>query len=639
MSSIVTNVDDRARPGPAVIAIVGAGPRGTGVLERLLANLAVQPLSRPVVIHVIDPHPPGPGRVWRREQSSLLWLNSTAEDVTLFPDHTVTCEGPILRGPSLFEWAHASGRDADPLSFPTRHEGSDYLDFVFREVVSRVPDGVSIEVHADTAIALRTAEDGDAQLLFLASEQSPLRADAVVLTLGHLDARPSGDAAFTADFARRHGLAYLPPAYGGDVDLSAFEAEMDVVVRGFGLAFVDLLVLLTEGRGGRFDARPDDTLVYHPSGREPRLHVGSRRGVPYRCKPTYRLRGPRLQLPRFFAADAVAELLERHDRVDFLHDVWPRLAKEIAWAYYQELFAAHPHATRLPWSVFERRFARLDYGTPELDALVDEAVIDPDDRLDFAALDRPLAGLHFAAHQEFRDHLRAHVRRDIDRRSNPRFSADLGAFYGFLSLFEQLPRVLGSRKLGARSRIDGFDNWWFGFFSYFASGPPPRRLEELLALIDAGIVEPIGADMWVEADETAGRFRAGSPTTPDVVEALALIDARLPAPSVEHTEDALLRELAERGEVRELILRDDDGSPLPTGQLLVTPTDMRLVDRAGTPHPRRFAAGPHTTSRAPAFARPCTDAPVFRHNDALARAVVTLIAQRAADLVAVEKGH
>jgi hypothetical protein len=623
----------------AIVTIIGVGPRGTGVLERLLANVAAEPLGRPLEVHLVDPYPPGAGRVWRRDQSALLWLNSTAEDVTLFADDSVQLAGPHRAGPSFHEWVANHGDPVDALSFPSRHDGFAYLSWVYDEITRDLPPRVSIVVHTDRAVDITAdATDGTggaAQLVHLEVGSEPIRSDAVVITIGHLDAHPSDPERELADFARRHGGAYLPPAYGADVDLDAFAPGADVIVRGFGLAFVDLLVLLTEGRGGWFTERTDGSLRYHPSGREPRVVVGSRRGVPYRCKPTYRLQGPPLQLPRFFAPDAVTALLEHRDRIDFCADVWPLIAKEVLWGYYQELFAAHPDRTRLPWRDFEARFAPLAFGAAELDALVVEAVTDPADRLDLAGLDRPLAGVHFTDHLAFRAHLRAHVRADIDRRNDPSFSADLGAFLAFLSVFGQLPRVLGSRKLEPRSRIEGFDQWWFGFFSYYASGPPPARLEQLLALLDAGVVDAIGADMWVELDERTGCFRAGSPTTPQIVEAKGLIDARLPDPTMERTTDPLLFALWQRGEARELILHADDGTPLRTGQLLVTPHEMRVVDAEGQPHPRRYAAGPHTTARAPAFARPHTDAPVFRGNDALARA---LLAELREAVEAVEAG-
>ena len=57
-----------------------------------------------------------------------------------------------------------------------------------------------------------------------------------------------------------------------------------VIIRGLGLSFFDLMSRLTEGRGGQFQKAPDGLLVYHPSGREPHIFAGSRRGFPYRAK-------------------------------------------------------------------------------------------------------------------------------------------------------------------------------------------------------------------------------------------------------------------------------------------------------------------------------------------------------------------
>ena len=92
---------DRAQP--TVVAIIGAGPRGIGLVERLAENHAE--FGGELHIRLIDPHPAGPGRIWRFDQSPLLKLNSLAEDVTLFTDSSSTIEGPIVPGPSLAEWA------------------------------------------------------------------------------------------------------------------------------------------------------------------------------------------------------------------------------------------------------------------------------------------------------------------------------------------------------------------------------------------------------------------------------------------------------------------------------------------------------------------------------------------------------
>ncbi|HEX7202633.1 MAG TPA: FAD/NAD(P)-binding protein, partial [Arthrobacter sp.] len=48
---------------PAVV-FVGGGPRTAGVLDRIAANRR-EVFSGPLEIHVVEPHVPGSGRIWR----------------------------------------------------------------------------------------------------------------------------------------------------------------------------------------------------------------------------------------------------------------------------------------------------------------------------------------------------------------------------------------------------------------------------------------------------------------------------------------------------------------------------------------------------------------------------------------------
>ncbi len=636
------------------VAIIGAGPRGIEVLERIVANhiAAHDGGGDRLIVHLVDPYPPGGGKVWRHDQSPLLRLNSMACDVTLFTDDTVTCSGPICPGPSLAEWVAIVPRDeladdelrleADalvPITFPTRRLGGEYLAWAFRRVLADAAAAGTVRVveHAASAVDVVGAGDavGGTQRVEL-DDGGSFAADAVVMTLGHLDVEPAGESAGVAEFAARCGLAYLPPAYGTEADLSIFHAGEDVIVRGFGLGFVDLLVLLTEGRGGRFAPRGDGTLRYEPSGEEPRFHIGSRRGVPYRTKLTYELGGTRPTALRFFTRDNIEAMLGAHDVVDFRANAWPLIAKEVAWAAYHELALGHEGRVAGEWADFDLALEAVDWGTPEWDDVVAAFVPAIEDRVDFDGLDRPLAGLRFDDVESLQRHLRDHVRADIARRADPHFSADLGAFNAFLAVFANLPFVLGSPKMSAKSRVQDFDDWWFGFFSYYASGPPPQRMHELLALSEAGIVTFMGAEAWVRCDEEAGAFVAASASSPATVTARALMDARLPGPSVHGSTSALVQALAARGVISELSLREPDGTPVTTGQIRVSYPDQRVLDRDGGRHPRLFAVGPHSTSKAPAFVRPHTNALALRHNDACARAVLDVLA--GGDTVAVGRG-
>ncbi|MEO3975432.1 FAD/NAD(P)-binding protein [Streptomyces sp. CAU 1734] len=580
--------------GPPALAVIGAGPRGTGVLERLAANLPELYGDRPLDIHLVDPHPAGPGRIWRPDQSPLLWMNSMAEDVTMFTDETVPLEGPVRSGPTLAEWAGIDGR-----TFADRTRQGAYLRWVYERARAALPASVTVHEHRATAVRITGPRDGR-QRIHLAGEERSLTADLAVLTLGHLPAELDPEQRELAAFARRHGLSHLPPDFTADTGLDVLPAGEPVIVRGMGLAFIDLMVLLTEGRGGRFD---DAAGVYHPSGREPVLHVGSRRGVPYHTKIGYPHDGERPPLPHFFGP-AETEALLRRGPLDFRRDIWPLIERELGHVHYHRLFTAHPERTATAWADFAEKYAAAEPGGPELRALADSAVPDPADRFDPVALDRPLHGLRFPSWDALQVELRDRIEADLARRHDPAHSADLAVFLGLLSVYGQLVR------------LGDIGDWWHGYFSFLASGPPAPRVRRLLALSRAGIVRFLGAGMTVTADEELGLFRAGGESVPGRhITARALVEARLPEPTVERADSPLLR-----------LLHREGAAATPTGLLAVDPADGRILDRAGRAHPRRFALGPHTDARSSgAFTRPRTGGPAFRQNDATARAALALL--------------
>ena len=269
----------------------------------------------------------------------------------------------------------------------------------------------------------------------------------------------------------------------------------------------------------------------------------------------------------------------------------------------------------------------MSYDTDEIDRLVSHGVPDPTDRFDVDALNRPLAELQFASADETHRHIARHVIDDVARRTDPNHSADLGAFLGLLTSFGVLGRIAASGRLTARSRIEELGTWWFSFFMYYASGPPPARLRQFLALADAGVLRFIGADISVTTDAASGRFVARSSSHPDSIVGNAFVDARIASPSVSRTTDVLLRRLYERGEVVEEVVSDGDGWSANSGKVVVTGNDLRIVRNDGTAHPRRHGVGVFTNRPAAGtFARPRTNAASFRQNDTIARSILRTLA-------------
>ena len=584
------------------IAIVGAGPRGTGVLERIAANADLLGDAR-CTIHVIDPQPPGGGRVWRADQSALLLMNSYADEVTMFTDASVRCAGPPVPGPTLAEWA-STARLSDPGlaaeaaaltgdSFATRRLGGQYLGWCFDRAARALPERMPVHVHRATAVRLR---DGGRQVITLSNGER-IAADLVVLAQGNVGGR--GDAAQLAHqrFARRTHGVYLPPACAGDDDLDRLPAGEPVLVSGIGLAFVDLMVLLTEGRGGRFVRDRHGKLTYRPSGREPVLHVGSRRGVPYLPKPARRLYGERSTGARFFTAEYVLRTLAGAER--------PQAAlltcalRELAWAHYRELFTAHGERTTVDWPGFAERFAAIPITDPRIERLVECGVPDPADRVDFSFLRSPLTGLRFADQSALDRWMVDRIDTTVRRATDPRHSAHAAVSHGLRTVADQVESLLntGAHQAG----LARFVGRLAGLTAFTGSGPPPHRLAQLAALAESGVVRFLGANLRI--GHAGEAFIATTDSLAAPVAAHHLIEARLPDPDIRSGADPLLAGLG--------AWRD---------RLPVAQSTFQVLDERGVPHPKRLAMGAFASGGAlGSFARPGRDAAFFRQNDAAAR--------------------
>ncbi|MET7277708.1 FAD/NAD(P)-binding protein [Kribbella sp. NPDC005582] len=605
------------------VVFVGGGPRTVGLLERFAANAGELLGDGPVEIHVVDPFPAGGGRIWRREQSRLLWMNSMTSDVTIFTDESVDCEGPITPGPDLATWVAGAGatileragiEQPGPMDFPPRLVQAEYLSWVWERVVRDLP--ATVTTHLERAVELTPD-----QRVILASGHE-IQADLVVLALGYLDRLPTASEEAWAARARAAGLTYIPPGYTADVDLGGLQPRERVIVRGFGQAFIDLMVLLTEARGGWYDDN-EGALTYHPSGAEPILYVGSRRGVPYHAKLGYTVAGSKPVPTRYLTKAALDAL--GNGVLDFDTQLQPLIDKELAFAHYQQLFTAHPERTRWEWAAFEKVLDRSLPDAPEFVAAVADAVPDPLDRFVRSEVDRPLRGRFFDDWFSFEEFLTELIENDLRRRANPEYSADLAVFNALLSIYSVLSVAITEGRLSDEDRVRRVETEWHGFFSFVASGPPPRRLEELLALHRAGIVRFAGPDLEVAIDND--HFVARSPAVPGTIQARAFVEARLPRPDVLAATDPLLRGLLADGTLAADELFAADGTSLGGGQLKAD-AQSRAIRADGSVHPRLFLLGPSVSGSAGSsgFSRPHFNGPGFRQNDAVARNLLTLLA-------------
>lgn len=645
---------------PLRVGIIGAGPRGLTALERLVAH-AVDAAS-PVRVHVLDPFPPGAGRVWRADQSQHLLMNTVLEEQTVFPD--VTCDvAHSGTGPTMAEWAE-SGQPAG--RFPQRRDYGRYLAWSWEQITASAPEHVEI-IHEPVEVTAILDAPSDAphppvsrlpataQTLWLADGRS-VDVDAVVLCVGHIPAALSDERAEWQRFARDAGLAYLPPGLPAETPVDMLPPGAPVLIRGFGLNFFDLQSLLTHGRGGTFAPAPTDgslALTYTPSGEEPILIPGSRRGVPYRSKPIT----PEHPLPadpanpseqlRFFIPETIVRLPMRGDGLRFDAQLWPLILADLRFAWYSTLartradaFAEDPSKLLGALTTGVERVVRAGAGAAheserwhireERVLRADVIAAEPHLVFDMRRILRPLGDEPFPDRESLRAALMEFLRADLaESLIGPEHSPLKSLFPVLWQARALLKELVVDGRLSPASFAREVRGWFEDFVSGMCDGPPPQRYAEIIALADAGLVDFAGPQVRVTTSRTGdpAAFVATSPAVPGSLRAPALIDASSPANRVQQADDSLIRGMLDRGQLCAAAHDLDDGTRVPSSGLAVTGSPYRTVDAQSRVHPRRYCLSLQLSSVQLGLAiaaNPATDAQTLRDADAVARAVLGL---------------
>ncbi|MFE5888955.1 FAD/NAD(P)-binding protein [Streptomyces sp. NPDC056462] len=419
------------------LAIVGAGPSCTYVLDRLAATAkaADGPLS--LDIHVFDRAGQfGAGQVHSPEQPVTSFLNRIVGQVAFAADESVVGAGPLLPKqdrPTLLDWCRARHEETgDPVfdlaaeDWPKRYVHGLALADQFRRYVRMLREVPGVEVHLHHGEVTDLEERADGTLTVIGADgERLLDADHVLMLTGHSSndpARYPRQAEWT-HFADRRRAVFVPSAYPLENAFEPGQAGPGSTVGcvGMGLTGIDVILHLSEGRGGVFEEQPDGTLAYRASGQEPdSIVMFSRAGLftfarPYNAKE----QNPEELEHRgvFLVEDAVHRLRRATDRtvtiggieqrqLDFRDHVFPVIVLEMAHLYYTTLlgadFGRHLEAAARP--EYEAFLADAGRGAPSdtsvrrllapLEALVDQAV---------GTIDAVLAGTMGLAEAKERD--------------------------------------------------------------------------------------------------------------------------------------------------------------------------------------------------------------------------------------------
>lgn len=565
------------------VAVIGAGPRGTAIIERLVAASAGPDWHGTLTVHLIDPQVGRGGAVWRHDQPEVLLMNTTTCQTTMYPDES--CHGvlPVSRTETLAD--HLAGEGLAPTDFASRAAHGRYLAHVLDSAKADA-DPARLRIVEHTAEAVDVTGEADGPQRVRLSDGRVLRADAVALALGHLPTALSPRSQQLADAAERHGLVHLGPANPLEVDYASLLGRETVAVQGMGLNFYDAIGMLTAVAGGRFepDRSAPSGLRYVPGGGEPRLIVGSRSGMVYRPKPDLGAQMPEPYLPEVLTGERVLELAVRPAGVDHEREVMPLMFAELRRALRRGGFPELAHDELLLPLLFP--FGRRGGESPHPPRSTREVL---EEALRAAAEPDPAWVLIYR--------VLIALRIQVNRLT------DLGAY----------------TTESVRQDIDGHLR---NAFASWASGPPVLRARQVLALAEAGLLEFTGPRMHLDIDDEAGRFAVhGTEGEGKAIMCDGVLEAHLPPVDLPAYRSALLGAWRERGEAQ----KDSWASRgtrrrMLTGSIAVDGLYAPIgVD--GTVFERRLLVGVPVSTAQPGSsisAEPGTGAQLLRHAEAIA---------------------
>ncbi len=551
------------------VALVGLGPWGLSAMERFIAAARQAPLAT-LTLHIVEPGRPG-GGVFSADQPDYMILNTPCGQHSMYPFPEAPGERRL--GVGFFEWAtrrgyrwrgtdcvtQGPGQPVGPHDFLPRRLMGEYLEWAYEVLVEEAPSNVRLVRYRTVATDIEPRPDGE--IVHLRNGETVF-VDHVLITAGHMQEAEGGTATAPAGTAS----PYPVERYLSDV-----RPGQKVAIEGMGLVALDIVTAMTIGLGGRYADEGDGRLRYHASGREPQMYMFSRGGYPY-CAKSHGANDPvGAYEPAICTPEAVRALKEGSGGargIDARDELLPLVFAEMELCYYMTAAQDSAGAVRqMLVSAFEMGcFEEVRAGLAKRYGR-------------FCASEHFFAGdgARFPDAQSYGRAVYDYLARDVASALVTGGASPLKAALETLrALRDTLRLAVEFKGLTYSSHVD-FQAHLRGRFARLVAGPPVFRNQQLLALMDAGLLElPFGP-----APEVARRHdgrtvvRSTALDQRQEVEVDLLVRAHLELPSVGRSSSPLLANLVERGRVRPL---DFDG--VPAGSIDMT-EDFHPVGAAG----------------------------------------------------------
>jgi hypothetical protein len=202
--------------------------------------------------------------------------------------------------------------------------------------------------------------------------------------------------------------------------------------------------------------------------------------------------------------------------------------------------------------------------------------------IDIEALARPFAHRTFAGPEDFEHALREEIDRDLAHAAEGNVDSPLKAALDVMRDTRWVLRELVDFSgLTGRSQKEDFLGWYVPRASFLAAGPPMERLQQVLALLDRGLLRIVGPRTRFDGDPANGVYVVSSDQVPgSAVPVTTLVDARIPSPDLRSDLSPLTVKLRESGAWTSYV-NHSGGADYDTGGVAVSRSPFHPVSGDG----------------------------------------------------------
>lgn len=323
------------------IAIVGLGPKGLYAFERLLAQLGKLEIDKNIEVHLFEKSGNfGAGEIYDPVQPSYLLMNYPNRNINVWPSEILK---PVVDNRLSFaEWIAKGTYSKDSNlndHFASRSMVGYYLTECFEKLYRVGISSYRIVKHRSSVVSI-IKKAGVYELGYLdeldAKDQF-LTVNNILISTGHCSWKGQLQEKEKPESTSETRKSFIPFIYPVDSKLSPIQSNTQVAIKGMGLTFIDALLALTEGRGGRFIKKDDESYIYEPSKREPgKIYGFCRTGLPMIPRSTGE--GKKPYLPVFFTLRSIYGRIVPGDKPSFLKNILPLYILETEYNFYKVAF-------------------------------------------------------------------------------------------------------------------------------------------------------------------------------------------------------------------------------------------------------------------------------------------------------------